>query len=213
MEEVNLPDVEHWTLRECMERAASGSSRRHSLQAVPLWMEGQESTEAFDFAFRPMNEYLDVLRILTLKGKAFHVFSFEKWNNQWRLIKGCYSGQENVVSELLKVGAPDEICPFFTFKTVGVPHHPRVSSWPLRALLEARALGVAVAQLKEAIWDCRKSLREWECQCVVSVHHSVILFRPLQVQSLECLLCVGSCGRLAANVMGAYLGCSSGDAD
>ena len=53
-------------------------------------MEGQESTD-----FGPMNEYLDVLRTLTLKGKAFHVFSFEKWNNQWRLIKGCYSGQEN----------------------------------------------------------------------------------------------------------------------
>ena len=37
-----------------------------------------------------MNEYLDVLRTLTLKGKAFHAFSFEKWNNQLRLIKGCY---------------------------------------------------------------------------------------------------------------------------
>ena len=33
-----------------------------------------------------------------------------------------------------------------------------MSSWPLRALLEARALGVAVAQLKEAIWDCRRLL-------------------------------------------------------
>ena len=71
--------------------------------------------------------------------KAFHVFSLEKWNNQFRLIKGCYSGQESMVSELLKAGAPDEINPLFTLKTVGIPHHPRVSSWPPRALLEARA--------------------------------------------------------------------------
>ena len=132
-----------------------------------------------------------------------------------------------MVSELLTGGAPDEINPLFTFKTVGVPHHPHVSSWPLRALLEARALGVAVAQLKEAIWDLRKLLREWECHRVSSVHHSVILFRPLQVRSLACFSLrrvltavqlgdmrpgMGSCGRQAANVMGACLGCSSGDA-
>ena len=103
-------------------------------------MGGQESTEAFDFALGRTNEYLDVLRTLTLKGKAFHVLSFEKWNNQLRWIKGCYSGQENVVSELLNVGAPAEISPLFTFKTVGIPHHPRVSSRPLRTVLEARAL-------------------------------------------------------------------------
>ena len=41
VEEANLPDVlEHWTLREYVElaflRAARGSSRRHSLQAVLL---------------------------------------------------------------------------------------------------------------------------------------------------------------------------------
>ena len=73
-------------------------------------MEGQESTEAKD---------LHVLRILTLKGKAFHVFNLEKWNNQLRLIKGY----ETVASELLRVRAPDEINPLFTFKTVGIPHH------------------------------------------------------------------------------------------
>ena len=67
-EEANhLPDVlEHWALREYVElpflRDARGSSRRHSLQAVLLRMEGRESTEAFDFAFNPMKEYLDVLR-------------------------------------------------------------------------------------------------------------------------------------------------------
>ena len=55
------------------------------------------------------------------------------------------------MSELLKVGAADEISPLFTFKTVGIPHQPRVSSSPLHALLGACALGVAVAQLKEAI--------------------------------------------------------------
>ena len=107
------------------------------------------------------------------------MFSFRQWKNQLRLIDGCYSGRTGVVSELLTGGAPDEINPLFTFKTVGVPHHPH-------ALLEARALGVAVAQLKEAIWDCWKLLREWGCHRVSSVHHSVILFRPLQMRSLKC---------------------------
>ena len=170
-------------------RADRGSSRRHTLQAVWLWMEGRESTEALDFAFGPMEEYLDDLRTLTLKGKPFGVFSFRQWKSQLRLIEGCYSGQTGVVSEPLMVGAPDEISPLFTFKTVGNPHHSIVSSWPLRALLEARALGVAVAQLKDAIWDCRRLLREWECHCVSWVHHSVITFPPLQVRSLECFLC------------------------
>ena len=60
VEEANLPDVfEHWTLHEYVElaflRAARGSIRRHNLQAVLLWIEGQESTEA-DFAFGLMNE-------------------------------------------------------------------------------------------------------------------------------------------------------------
>ena len=49
----NLPDaLEHWTLREYVElalaRAATGSSIRRGLRAVLLWMEGQESAEAFD---------------------------------------------------------------------------------------------------------------------------------------------------------------------
>ena len=188
MEEAKLPDVlEHWTLREYVElaflHAARGSSIRHSLQAVLLWMEGRESLEAVDFAFGPIEE-LDDLRTPTLKGKPFSVFSLRQWKSQLCLIKGCYSEQTGVVSELLTVGAPDEISPLFTFKTVGIPHHPHVSSWPLRALLEARALGVAVAQLTEAIWDCH---------CVSSVHHHlVILFRLLQVRSLERFLCEGS---------------------
>ena len=135
-------------------------------------MEGQESTEAFDFAFGPVNEYLDVLRTLTLKGKA-RLFMRSALRsgliNQLRLIKGFYGGQENVVSELLKVGAPAEISPLFTFRTFGVPHHPRVSSWPLRALLEARALGLAVVQKREAILRCRTLIREWEHDCV-AVH-------------------------------------------
>ena len=65
VEEAKLPDVlEHWTLRKYAElaflRAARGSSRRHNLHTVLLWMEGQESTEAFDFAFGPMSAYMDV---------------------------------------------------------------------------------------------------------------------------------------------------------
>ena len=139
VEEANLPDVlEHWTLREYVElaflRAATGSIRRQNLHSVLLWMDGQESMEAFDFAFGPMKEYdLDVLRTLTLTGKVFQVFSLQEWKSQLRLIDGCYSGHENLVSELLKVG-------------VGVAHHLRVSSWPLRALLEARVLYGLVAE-------------------------------------------------------------------
>ena len=105
--------LEHWNLREYVElaflRAARGSSRRHILQAVLLWMEGRESTEAFHFAFGPMEKYLDDLRTLTLKGKPFGVFSFRQWKSQLRLIEGCYSGQTGVVSELLTVGALDYI--------------------------------------------------------------------------------------------------------
>ena len=61
VEEANLPDVfEHWILREYVElaflRAATGSSRRQNLHSVLLWMDGQESTEAFDFSFGPMKE-------------------------------------------------------------------------------------------------------------------------------------------------------------
>ena len=97
-----------WSWPSCMPREGQA---HHNLHTVLLWMEGQESTEAVDFAFGPMNEHLDVLQTLTLKGKAFHVFSFEKCNHQLQLIKSCYSGQENVVSELLKVGAPAETSP------------------------------------------------------------------------------------------------------
>ena len=80
-----------------------------------------------------MEEYLDDLRTLTLKVKPLCVLSFRQWKSQLRLIEGCYSGQTGVVSELLTVGAPDEISPLFTFKTVGMPHHPHVSCWPLHS--------------------------------------------------------------------------------
>ena len=118
VEETNLPDVlEHWTrLREYVElaflRAAIGSSRRQNLQSVLLWLGARESMEAFDVAFGPMKEpELDGLRKLTLTGKIFHVFSLQDWKGQLRLIDGCYKGHQNMVSELLKVGAPDEISP------------------------------------------------------------------------------------------------------
>ena len=64
VEEANLPDVlQHWTLREYVEelaflRAARGSSKHRNLQTVLLWMEGQESTQAFDFAFGPRNTWM-----------------------------------------------------------------------------------------------------------------------------------------------------------
>ena len=68
-----------------------------------------------------------------------------------------------MVSELSKVGAPDEISPLFTFRTVGIAHHPRVASWPSRALLEARVLsGLVAGQQKERILQCQRLLREWE---------------------------------------------------
>ena len=70
-------------------------------------MEEREPMEAFDFGFGPMEEYLDALRTLTLKGKPFGVFSFRHWKSQLRLVEGCYNGQTGVVSELLTVRAPD----------------------------------------------------------------------------------------------------------
>ena len=160
------PDVlERWTLREYVElaflHAATGSIRCQNLHSVLLWMDGQESMEAFDFAFGPMKEYdLDVLRTLTLTGKVFQVFSLQEWKSQLRLIDGCYKGHKNLVSEFLKVGAPDEISPLLTFSTVGIAHHPRVSSWPLRALLEARVLsGLVAGKHKDSIIACQTLLR------------------------------------------------------
>ena len=95
-----------------------------------------------------------------------------------------------MVSELLKVGAPDEISPLFTFRIVGIAHHPRAASWPLRALLEGRVLsGLVAGQHKERMLQCQRLLREWEHDFVLSVHHSVSLFRPLQAQSLQWFLC------------------------
>ena len=188
VEEANLPDVlEHWALREYVElaflRATTGSSRHRNLQSVLLWLEERESMGAFDFAFGPMKEpELDGLRRLTLTGKIFHVFSFQDRKSQLPLIDGCYKGHQNMVSELLKVGAPDEISPLFTFRTVGIVHHPRVASWPLRALVEARVLSrtsLVVGQPKDSVLQCQRLLRQWEHDFVLSVHHSVSLFRPL----------------------------------
>ena len=104
---------------------------------------------------------LDGLRKLTLTGNIFHVFSLQDWKSQLQLIDGCYKRHQNMVSELLKVGAPDEISPLFTFRTVGIAHHPRVASWPLRALLEARVLsGLVAGQQKERILQCQRLLRQ-----------------------------------------------------
>ena len=172
VEEANLPDVlEHWTLCEYVElaflRAGTGSSRRRNLQSVLLWLEGRESMEAFDFAFGPMKEpELDGLRKLTLTGKISHVFSLQDWKSQLRLIDGCYNGHQNMVSELSKVGAPDEISPLFTYRTVGIAHHPRVASWPLHALLEARALSAQVAGQQKvlcSVRDCSDSGNATSC--------------------------------------------------
>ena len=139
--------------------------------------------EAFDVAFGPMKEYdLDVLRTLTLTGKVFQVFSLQDLKSQLRLIDPVTTG-----IELLKVGAPDEISPLFAFRTVGIAHHARVSSWPLQA---PRVLsGLVAGRQKDSIIECQTWLRRWEHDCVLSVHRSVTLFRPPQVQSLEWLLC------------------------
>ena len=42
---------------------------------------------------------------------------------------------------------------------------------------------------KERILQCQRLLRQWKHDFVLSVHHSVSLFRPLQVQSLQWFLC------------------------
>ena len=85
------------------------------------------------------------------------MFSLQNWKSQLRLIDGCYKRHQNMVSELLKAGAPDEISPLFTFRIVGIAHHPPVASWPLRALLEARVLsGLVAGQQKERILQCQR---------------------------------------------------------
>ena len=112
-----------WSWRSCVPR--EGQADVAICTPCCCGWRDKDRQSAFDFAFGLIYEYLDVLRTLTLKGKAFHVFSVEKWSNELRLIKGCYSGQENLVSKLLKVGAPAEISPLFTLKTVSIPHHAR----------------------------------------------------------------------------------------
>ena len=89
------------------------------------------------------------MRKLTLTGKIFHVFSLQDWKRQLRLIDGCYNGRQNMVSELLKVGAPDEISPLFTFRTVGVAGGLCSS-------------GLVAGQQKERILQCQRLLRQWE---------------------------------------------------
>ena len=110
VEEANLPDVfEHWTLREyvCLHFYAPPQVQSApELALVLLWIDGQESMEAFDFAVSPVEEpELEVLRTLTLTGKVFQVFSLQEWKSQLRLIAGCYKEHKNLVSELLRVGA------------------------------------------------------------------------------------------------------------
>ena len=92
-----------------------------------------------------------------------------------------------------RVVAPTAVMPWtsVTCKDImGIAHHPRVASWPLRALLEARVLsGLVAGQQKERILQCQRLLRQWEHDFVLSVHHSGSLFCPLQVQSLQWFLC------------------------
>ena len=163
-------------------RAVRGSSRRHSLQAALRWMEGRESTEAFDFAFGPMEEYLDELRTLTLEGKPFGVLSFRHWKSQLRLIEGCCSGQTGVVSELLTFGAAGEISLLFTFKTVGIPHHPRVSSWPPRRGGCGPAEGgyLGLSEIAQRV-GCRRCI----ILSLFSVHCSRDLWSAFSVKSPE----------------------------
>ena len=192
VEEINLPDVlKHWTLREYVElaflRAATGSSRRRNLQSVLSWLEERESMEAFDFALGPMKEpELDGLRKLTLTGKIFHVFSFQDWKSQLRLIEGCYKGHQNMVSELLKVGAPDEISPLFTFRTVGIAHH---RGWRYGLCVLCWRLVFFPDWLRVSRRSVFCSVRDGSDSGNTSVHHSVSLFRPLQVQSLQWFFC------------------------
>ena len=62
-----------------------------------------------------------------------------RWNTQLQLIDSCSRGQSDNVSGILKTGTPRGVSPLFTIRRVGLPHHPDVARWPLRALLEARA--------------------------------------------------------------------------
>ena len=117
--------------------------------------------EAFVFAFGLMKESeLDGLRKMTLSNKAFYIFSFQDWKNQLQLIDRSCNGHQNMVSELLKLGAPDEINPLFIFRIMGIAPHPRAASWPLRILLEIFILsGLNPGQQKEYILQYQRLLR------------------------------------------------------
>ena len=155
-------------------------------------MEGRESTEAFDFAFGPMEEYLGDLRTLTPKGKPFGVFSFRPWKSQLRLIEGCYSGQTGAVSGLLTVGAPDEISPLFAFKTVGIP---RSFFWTVRNCSES---GNVIVRRR-----CIIILSFFFSSTASAISGMLSLRRVLTaVQFGDMRPGMGSCDRLAANVMG-----------
>ena len=177
--------------------------------------------KAFDFAFGPMEEYLDSMddaRTLTLKGKPLGAHSFRRRKSQLRLIEGCYNGKTGVVSELLRSVLQMRLVLFHIQEG---RHHPHVSSWALRPLLEARALGVAVAQLNDAIW----TVGDFSGSGNVIARRRRIILSFFFVHCNACFLCespdgrfgdmrpgMGSCGSLAANVTGAYLGRSCGDA-
>ena len=93
-----------------------------------------------------MKEYdFDILRLLTLIGKVFQIFSFQECKNQLRLIDSYYNGYKNLISEFLKVGASDEFNPLYLFSRAGVTQHLGASSWSLRALFETRVLSSLIA--------------------------------------------------------------------
>ena len=110
-----------------------------------------------------------------LKGKqAFRYIQLPTMEESIAIDRGLLQRADRRGIGAFDCRVPDEISPLGRFKMIRIPHHPHISSLSLRSLLEARSLGTAMIQLKEAIWDCRKLLREWEYHYTSSGYHSII---------------------------------------
>ena len=157
------------------------------------------------------------MRTLTLKGKPFGVFSFRQWKSQLRLIEGCYSGQTGVVSELLfhtqdgrNSAAPARVFLASACSTggscfrggCGPAEGGYLGLWEI-----AQRVGMSLCVIGASFCNSFSSTAS-------AISGMLSLRRILTaVQFGDMRPRMGSCGRLAANVIGACLGCSSGDAD
>ena len=83
-------------------RDSIDSIRHQNLYSVLLEIDDQESIETFDNIFSPREESeLEILRVLTLSGKNFKIFSLQERKSQLRLIIDYSNGYKILISEFL----------------------------------------------------------------------------------------------------------------